>query len=144
MTMFARMLHELQEVGHNVVPTERNLRIYWDQVFGPALELGKHGIVIALHWDRPIGCTFFTPDIGGLDSPGKLAVAHGTWVDPRHRREGLAKQMQAYAHARLRDLGYTQLVSVVMKENVAGLRSALSAGAEVVGHYTSVNLQEDN
>lgn len=143
MHLFTQMLLELAKVSHDVLPTERNLVVFSDQVFAPALERDEHGIVLAESGLDAIGATFFTPEFVVLESKGKRAVAHGIYVEPHTRNQGIARHLQAIAHARLQDLGYTSLVSVVMEHNKAGLASAQAAGARVVGYYTSVDLKGD-
>lgn len=140
-TLFSRMLRELEEVGHNIPPTEHNILLFTTLFMG-AIERGEHGIALAFTSGECIGATFFLPDTSGLEMVGKLAVAHGAYVTPEWRGRGVAKRLQSLAHTHLANFGYTSLVSVVMKGNTAGLASATAAGAEVTGHYTNVNLQE--
>ena len=138
---FYAMLAELAPLGHDVLPTKRNAAWFGTNVFGPALDDGDHGIVLARDDDGAcIGCTFFTPERSELElTPGR-AIAHGIWVAPEWRREGLALLLQDVAHQRLRELGYTQLISNVVAGNVAGLKSAQKAGAQITGYMTTVYL----
>lgn len=143
LTLFSRMLRELAQVGHNILPTEHNIDTF-TQLFMDAILVDEHGIVLAFAGNECIGATFFTPDVSGVDTPGRVAVAHGTYVSPDWRKQGVAQAMQRMAHSHLSQLGYTKLVSVVMKDNEAGLKSALAVGAHVVGHFTSVNLSVED
>lgn len=140
-TTFSKMLRELEPLGHNILPTDRNIDLFWQHIFAPALERDEHGIVVAFTEGECIGATFFTTESTKLDVTHRLATAHGAWVAPEHRQQGIAKRMQDIAHRRLADLGYERLISTVVNANKAGLRSAQAAGAEVIGYFTSVNLE---
>lgn len=139
-TLFSRMLTELEPLGHDVLPTEANIDYFWEFVFLPALDKGTHGIILAFVDGDCVGATFFTPEFQELDVRGKRAIAHGQYVLPEHRRNGISWSMQQMAHSRLSKLGYTSLISCVMHDNVAGQRAAQEAGAVITGYLTTVNL----
>jgi RimJ/RimL family protein N-acetyltransferase len=141
---FLEMLRELAPLGHDVLPTRHNAAWFGAHVFEPALSDGDHGIVIARDNDgQLIGCTFFTPERTDLQvTPGRV-IAHGIWVSPEWRGQGIALLLQDIAHASLRTLGYTQLISNVVAGNEAGLKSAQKAGAQVSGYMTTVYLGGD-
>ena len=141
-TMFSAMLRELEPLGHDVLPTDRNIDIFWNHIFQKAILEKRHGIVLAIAGDQPVACSFFTPDYNDIDTPPGRAVAHGIWVYPEYRRQNIAYHLQAIAHGRLKELGFNKLVSVVVKRNEAGLGSALAGGAQVIGYMTSVNLED--
>lgn len=140
-TAFHSMLHDLAPLGHDVLPTRHNVAWFAANIFEPALQGEDHGIYLARSdAGECIGCTFFTPDPTPLDTPVGRVTAHGIWIHPDHRRQGLALLLQDEAHQHLRQLGYTSLVSNVVAGNIPGLASAKAAGARVTGFMTTVEL----
>jgi hypothetical protein len=137
---FSAMLKELAELGHDVLPTEANLDFFWEFVFEPAIRSGKHGIVLAIDDHDCVGALFIVPERSRIQTPENRAIAHGAWVDPTHRKLGIALKMQEMSHARMKELGYTQVISAVVSENAAGLASCRRAGAKITGFVTTVYL----
>lgn len=143
-SLFGEMLVELEPLGHDILPTPRNIVTFADYVFAPALESDQHGVVLAVVGHDVIGASFFTPEPLHLDTPGKRAMAHGIYVHPTYRGQSIARKLQAIAHARLQDLGFTDLISMVVVANQAGLASAKAGGATITGYMTSVSLKGDS
>lgn len=135
---FKAMLIELEELGHDVLPTDYNVAFFWEHVFEPEIRASKHGIVLAIDDHECVGALFIVPERTRIQvAPGR-AIAHGAWVRPDHRRNGLALEMQRQSHERMRQLGYNEVISSVVSENSAGLASCRKAGAKITGVLTTV------
>lgn len=139
---FQAMLEELAPLGHDILPTEKNVHLFWNRVFGPAISVNLHGIELALAGIECIGATFFAPEITHFNAPLGRVMNYGVWVDSKWRRQGIAWRLQSLAHGRLKELNYTSVWSTVLKGNEAGLASCLSAGSEIVGYLTRVTLED--
>ena len=134
-TAFSRMLRELEPMGY-MQPTEANIDGTFELIFRPALASNRHGISLAFDENHAcIGAVLAVP------TTDKRAVNHGMWVEPRQRRAGIAKRLQTLAYERLHDLGFKNVLSTVIKDNVAGLRACMSADARIIGYITSTNLE---
>lgn len=139
-SLFGRMLQDLQPLGHDILPTERNIVLCADHIFAPALLSDNHGIVLAMDGSEIVGASFFVPDQTPFQVKGKRSVAYGIWVDPGYRKRGIALALQEIAHNRLKERGFDSLISVVVYNNKAGLASCRKAGAKITGYFTTVYL----
>lgn len=64
----------------------------------------------------------------------------GTWVHEPYRRERVGADMRAFADKRAKELGAKFVTGIAAKDNVAGVRSCLDEGYEVVGYQMRKNL----
>jgi hypothetical protein len=133
MSLFARMLQELEPLGHSILPTERNLVLYMDHVFGPALDRDKHGIAVATIGTDLVAATFFTPVQTAFDMPPGRVTTHGIYVSPEQRHSRLVIQLLKLAKDRLRALGYTTLINFVLHTNAGGMALARYLHSKPVG-----------
>lgn len=141
LTAFSKMLRELEQYGHDILPTDENVDFFTARIFLPALSDNKHGIVLAFNGDECIGAILSTPEKTPVHTTPNRCVCYGEWVHPDWRRNGIGVKLQQVSYARLKELGFTSLVSNVLKMNVSGLRSHLKAGAEIIGYVTQVDLK---
>lgn len=139
-TAFSAMLRELEPLGHDVLPTEGNVTLYWHRVFEPALHRNQHGIVLAFSGETCVGAILITPYTGVAETLPHTAIAYGEYVHPGYRRQGIGLHLQELSFERLRELGYVRVTSTIVADNVAGLHSHKKAGARVTGVVTTVDL----
>lgn len=140
MNAFKSMLIESHELGHDILPSDYNVSFFWEHIFEPEIHNGTHGIVLAIEGHECVGALFITPERSRIQTDKVRAIAHGVWVNPSHRRMGIAYDMQLEGHRRMRELGYAQVISSVVSQNSAGLASCRKAGAKVTGVLTTVYL----
>lgn len=137
---FKAMLIELEELGHDVLPTDYNVSFFWEHVFEPEIRSGKHGIVLAIDDHECIGALFIVPERTRINTPKGRTIEYGIWIRPDHRRNGLSIELQQFGQQRLREFGFNQILSNVISNNVAGLASCRKAGAKIIGVVTAVSI----
>src|SRR5262245_59751513 len=79
---FRQMLSELKPLGHDAAPTEKNAVMYWNHVFGPAMQAGHDCFYIAYAETTPVGALFWNMNSPFLDWNESSAIDHGCWVHP--------------------------------------------------------------
>lgn len=72
----------------------------------------------AVAWTAAIDCEMPWPTIYG-----KTAIGLGTYVEPGHRRQGIAKSLRLSLQEKLTDMGYDTLIGSVHTDNKAGMKS---------------------
>lgn len=140
MDSFMAMLHELSEIGHDVLPTEGNRQFYWEFVFEPAILSEKHGIVLAMDGEDCIGAYFAVPERSRIQTPPRRAIIHGAWVIPICRINGIATAMMEISHARLSELGCVSAYSNLLKRNTSSAALCVKMKAEFVASVVCFNL----
>jgi L-amino acid N-acyltransferase YncA len=69
-----------------------------------------------------------------------VAVGFGTYVKPAFRRQGVASMLRDCAAEHCRQKGYRTIEGIAGVTNVAGLRSAISDGFNIVGYLVEKKL----
>lgn len=134
LSMVAAYLHELREMGSEVMVTERTLD-FWDSIFEMYIEQPDTGVVLVAV-DRSsrefAGFTMagaMSPEPAPIDTDfGKTAIGHGTYVKPQYRGRGISSILRASLKERLALVGFTTLVGGVHLENARGIASLRSTG----------------
>ena len=140
-TAFSRMLQELEPLGHDVLPTEANVDLFWERVFLPALASGRHGVALAFAEGECVGALIATGEKTPVQVPAGRATLHALWVHPTHRQQGVATALHERAAEALLTAGYTQLLSHVLMRNGAGLQTQFRAGARPLAYLTCIELK---
>jgi len=65
----------------------------------------------------------------------------GTWVHEPFRRERVGADMRAFANEHARSLGAKYVTTAAARDNVAGVRSCLDEGFEVIGYVLRKELR---
>lgn len=115
--VFYEMLRELAPYGHDIKPTQKNVDWFIQKDFLPSIAKGEHGIVLAGNY----GGVITTPERVAIDVPEKRAICWAAWVDPLHRKEGLASQMLNLSYNTMKALGYREVISHVLVDNVPSI-----------------------
>jgi GNAT superfamily N-acetyltransferase len=121
--LFWKMLEELDQFGHDMLPTADNAWRFCTEVLAPGL-VDKTVIVADAGEPELAGALFWTLSDSGYETRYKAAVGYGTYVKPDWRGQGLATQMRQIGICRLKQLGVERLYGTVLMGNVAGRASA--------------------
>jgi GNAT superfamily N-acetyltransferase len=120
--LFWDMLKELDQYGHDMLPTANNAWMFCRDVLEPGLVDGT--VIVAEEKGQVLGALFWTLSDSGYETRHKAAVGYGTYVKPDWRGQGLATQMRQIGICRLKQLGVEKLYGTVLTGNVAGRASA--------------------
>ena len=94
-------------------------------------------IVVAEQDGELVGFTAWARVPDGADGE---VCGMGTYVKPSWRKGGLSNRLREFAKAHCKSKGYQFVTAVVWKGNYAGLASAESSGANIVGYLVEWKL----
>jgi GNAT superfamily N-acetyltransferase len=148
--LWRQFMEEEAMYGSRVEPTDGNLLEYL-RLFDSYVRGSLFGFCLLAQGDQdpePVACLLGgeTPP-GGLSltlSHGKAATLWGVYVEPEHRRKGLAGRLQDRAKVEAREMGFKVTVSGVLASNEAGEVNAKhwQGGIEVLGWTLVASLEE--
>jgi RimJ/RimL family protein N-acetyltransferase len=127
--VFSATLLDLQQFG-GIWPTAQNLQKF-SVLFKQALESGQHGIALAFDAGKCIGGVISISERVPLDGPENRAVCWGAWLDPDFRRKGIAAHLLEMSFARLKALGFSEVISDVSVNNLASLALCRKRRAQI-------------
>lgn len=118
------MLQELQQYGHDVLPTAKNAEAFTGVFVRPSLdgEQKTSAILIAEDNGVPVGVIYWVGNNGIFDI-GPQAFGHGTYVFPNWRLRHVASGLRKAASARLKALGFEKIVGTISVKNLPSFRA---------------------
>jgi GNAT superfamily N-acetyltransferase len=126
------LLMETKPFGMDVVPSEENVDIYWENTFLPCIKNGTGAILIA-ESDEPVGAIFWPVMNAGVALNEQYATGLGVYVIKQFRGLGVASALRNKAKEVLSSLGVPSVLGFYHATNEAGIASAQKDGGTVLG-----------
>jgi len=125
-TLWIKYLQETAQAGGPYLPTEKTLGFYTSLFI--AYSSGRWDGVVLLASDA--AGVLMWGAVPGDDLPldfryGRVAQGWGTYVEPAHRRQGVASALRTVAKRRLVEMGFDAVIGEAWAGNKAGLRGCV-------------------